>query len=137
MFWDQEFSDYKTFSRILSKEASLGINVVLHTNSNIHELEEVMDNLALAATTSNNVLGQLTGNNPKLTTQLGDVMKVIKQLQDESTKMLKIIELSVSSGTETGGGKLSPRNNCNKNNRKSIDYNKTDHQMDPEGYCGS
>eukprot|EP00957_Ditylum_brightwellii_P099960 7617537-Ditylum_brightwellii.AAC.1 len=36
-----------------------------------------------------------------------------------------------------GGGKPSPRNNCNKNNRKSIDYNKTYHQMDPEGYCWS
>eukprot|EP00957_Ditylum_brightwellii_P091590 6973601-Ditylum_brightwellii.AAC.1 len=35
-----------------------------------------------------------------------------------------------------GGGKPSPRNN-RRNNRKSIDYNKTDHQMDPEGYCRS
>eukprot|EP00957_Ditylum_brightwellii_P133772 10200128-Ditylum_brightwellii.AAC.1 len=92
-----------------------------------------MDNLAFAATTSNNVLGQLTENNTKLTTQLADAMKVIKQLQDENTKLLKIIKLSVSSGTGTGGGKPSPRNNC-RNNRKLIDYNKTDHQMDPEGY---
>eukprot|EP00957_Ditylum_brightwellii_P162459 12370969-Ditylum_brightwellii.AAC.1 len=61
-------------------------------------------------------------------------MKVIKQLQDENTKLLKIIELSVSSGTGTGGSKMTPRNNRNKNNRKSIDYDKTDHQMDPEGY---
>eukprot|EP00957_Ditylum_brightwellii_P099959 7617536-Ditylum_brightwellii.AAC.1 len=36
-----------------------------------------------------------------------------------------------------GGGKTTPRNNRNKNNRNSIDYNKTDHQMDPEGYCWS
>eukprot|EP00957_Ditylum_brightwellii_P091685 6981555-Ditylum_brightwellii.AAC.1 len=36
-----------------------------------------------------------------------------------------------------GGGNKSPRNNRNKNNKKSIDYNKTDHQMDPEGYCWS
>eukprot|EP00957_Ditylum_brightwellii_P034012 2575837-Ditylum_brightwellii.AAC.1 len=35
-----------------------------------------------------------------------------------------------------GGGKLSPRNNRNKNN-KLIAYKKTDHQMDPEGYCWS
>eukprot|EP00957_Ditylum_brightwellii_P177411 13513297-Ditylum_brightwellii.AAC.1 len=58
-----------------------------------------MDNLAFAATTSNNVLGQLTENNTKLTTQLGDAVKVIKQLKDENMKLLKIIELSVSSGT--------------------------------------
>eukprot|EP00957_Ditylum_brightwellii_P190647 14513623-Ditylum_brightwellii.AAC.1 len=96
-----------------------------------------MDNLAFAATTSNNVLGQLTENNTKLTTQLGDAMKVIKQLQDENTKLLKIIELSVSSRTGTGGGKTTPQNNRNKNNRKLIDYDKTDHQMDPEGYCWS
>eukprot|EP00957_Ditylum_brightwellii_P059703 4532757-Ditylum_brightwellii.AAC.1 len=63
-------------------------------------------------------------------------MKVIKQLQDENTKLLKIIKLSVSSGNGTSGGKPSPRNShCN--NRKLIDYNKTDHQMDPEGYCWS
>eukprot|EP00957_Ditylum_brightwellii_P163615 12457529-Ditylum_brightwellii.AAC.1 len=36
-----------------------------------------------------------------------------------------------------GGGKPSPRNNHNKNNRKLIDYDKTDHQIDPEGYCWS
>eukprot|EP00957_Ditylum_brightwellii_P182505 13902636-Ditylum_brightwellii.AAC.1 len=96
-----------------------------------------MDNLAFTATTSNNVLEQLTKNNTKLTTQLCDVMKVIKQLQDENTKLLKIIELSVSSGTGTGGGKLLPWSNCIKSNRKSIDYDKTDHQIDPEGYCWS
>eukprot|EP00957_Ditylum_brightwellii_P076832 5839713-Ditylum_brightwellii.AAC.1 len=62
-----------------------------------------MDNLAFTATTSNNVLGQLTKNNTKLLTKLGDAMKVIKQLQDEDTKLLKIIELSVSSGTGMGG----------------------------------
>eukprot|EP00957_Ditylum_brightwellii_P158032 12029722-Ditylum_brightwellii.AAC.1 len=95
-----------------------------------------MDNLAFAATTSNNVLRQLIENNTKLTTQLSDAMKVIKQLQDENTKLLRIIELSVSPGTGTGGGKPSPRNNL-RNNRKTIDYNKTDHQMDPEEYCWS
>eukprot|EP00957_Ditylum_brightwellii_P027884 2107092-Ditylum_brightwellii.AAC.1 len=95
-----------------------------------------MDNLAFAATASNNVLGQLTENNTKLTIQLTDVMKVIKQLQDENTKLLKIIKLSVSSGTGTGGGKASPRNNRH-SNRKKIDYDNTDHQMDPEGYCWS
>eukprot|EP00957_Ditylum_brightwellii_P074302 5645559-Ditylum_brightwellii.AAC.1 len=72
-------------------------------------------------------------NNTKLTTQLANAMMVIKQLQDENTKLLKIIELSVSTGTGTGGGKLSPRNNYY-NNRKTIDYDKTDHQMDSEGY---
>eukprot|EP00957_Ditylum_brightwellii_P191307 14566204-Ditylum_brightwellii.AAC.1 len=95
-----------------------------------------MFNLAFAATTSNNVLGQLMENNTTLTTQLEDAMKVVKQLQDENTKLLKIIKLSVSTGTWTGGGKSSPRNNC-RNNRKKIDYDKTDHQMDPKGYCWS
>eukprot|EP00957_Ditylum_brightwellii_P170079 12946314-Ditylum_brightwellii.AAC.1 len=74
-FWNQEFSDYKTRSRILSKEAGFGANAALQTIPNIHELEEAMDNLAFTATTSNNVLGQLTKNNTKLTTHLGDAMK--------------------------------------------------------------
>ena len=88
MFWNREFSNYKTLSRILAKEAGYGANAAIQTNPNIRELEEAMDNLAFAATTSNNVLGQLTENNTKLTTQLGDAMKVIKQLQDENTKLL-------------------------------------------------
>eukprot|EP00957_Ditylum_brightwellii_P063949 4851383-Ditylum_brightwellii.AAC.1 len=78
-----------------------------------------MDNLDVAATTSNNVLRQLTENNTKLTTQLANAMKVIKQLQDENTKLLRIIKLSVSPGTGTGEGKLSPRNNC-RNNRSAV-----------------
>eukprot|EP00957_Ditylum_brightwellii_P177234 13501770-Ditylum_brightwellii.AAC.1 len=53
-FWNREFSDYKTLSRILSKEAGFGANAAHQTNPNIHELEEAMDNLAFAATTSNN-----------------------------------------------------------------------------------
>eukprot|EP00957_Ditylum_brightwellii_P129211 9855190-Ditylum_brightwellii.AAC.1 len=69
-FWNQEFSDCKTLNRILAKEAGYGANVALQTNPIIHELEEAMDNLAFAAKTSNNVLGQLTENNAKLTTQL-------------------------------------------------------------------
>eukprot|EP00957_Ditylum_brightwellii_P074596 5668330-Ditylum_brightwellii.AAC.1 len=60
-----------------------------------------MDNLAFAAATSNNVLGQLTVNNTKLITQLANAMKVIKQLQDGNTKLLRIIKLSVSPGTGT------------------------------------
>eukprot|EP00957_Ditylum_brightwellii_P132253 10084534-Ditylum_brightwellii.AAC.1 len=75
MLWNQEFFDYKTLSRILAKEAGYGANTALQINPNIHELEEAMDNLAFTATTSNNVLGQLTENNTKLTTQLGDAMK--------------------------------------------------------------
>eukprot|EP00957_Ditylum_brightwellii_P108565 8280601-Ditylum_brightwellii.AAC.1 len=117
-FWNQEFSDCKTLSRISAKEAGFGANAALQTNPNIHELEESMDNLAFAATTSNNVLGQLTENNTKLTTQLADAMRVTKQLQDENTKLLKQIELNVSSGTGMAEGKPSPRNNHNKNNRK-------------------
>eukprot|EP00957_Ditylum_brightwellii_P050847 3855987-Ditylum_brightwellii.AAC.2 len=77
-------------------------------------------------------------NNTKLTTQLANALKVIKQLQDENTKLLKTIELSVSTGAVTGGGDSSPRNTCH-NHRKKVDYDKTDHQMDPEGYywlCG-
>eukprot|EP00957_Ditylum_brightwellii_P048248 3662036-Ditylum_brightwellii.AAC.1 len=51
--------------------------------SNMNNLEEAMDNLAYAATTSNNGLGQLTDTNAKLTQQLADTMKIIAQLQDE------------------------------------------------------
>eukprot|EP00957_Ditylum_brightwellii_P132648 10115425-Ditylum_brightwellii.AAC.1 len=76
-----------------------------------------MDNLAFAATMSNNILGQLMENNTKLTSQLVNAMK-----------------LSVSTGAVMGGGDSSPRNTC-RNHRKKIDYDKTDHQMDPEGYC--
>eukprot|EP00957_Ditylum_brightwellii_P056499 4283383-Ditylum_brightwellii.AAC.1 len=74
-FWNQEFSNYKILSRILSKEAGYGANAALQMKPNIHELKEAMDNLAFTETIINNVLGQLAENNNKLTTQLGDVMK--------------------------------------------------------------
>eukprot|EP00957_Ditylum_brightwellii_P003448 261427-Ditylum_brightwellii.AAC.1 len=53
-----------------------------------------MDNLAYAATTSNNVVKELAKINAKLTDQL-------KKAQEENTKLLKIIELSETAGCST------------------------------------
>eukprot|EP00957_Ditylum_brightwellii_P084814 6449363-Ditylum_brightwellii.AAC.1 len=76
-----------------------------------------MGNLAYAATTSNNVLGQLTHTYSKLTQQMADAMKVITQLQDENVKLLKIVEVSacagVGAGTVPAGRGTSPgKNHC-------------------------
>eukprot|EP00957_Ditylum_brightwellii_P112678 8589417-Ditylum_brightwellii.AAC.1 len=53
-----------------------------------------MDNLAYAATTSNNVVEELIRTNAKLIEQL-------KTAQEENTRLLKIIELSVTAGSST------------------------------------
>eukprot|EP00957_Ditylum_brightwellii_P180796 13773480-Ditylum_brightwellii.AAC.1 len=53
-----------------------------------------MDNLAYAATMSNNVVEELVKNNAKLTKQL-------KKAHKENTKLLKIIKLSVTAGHST------------------------------------
>eukprot|EP00957_Ditylum_brightwellii_P024636 1861488-Ditylum_brightwellii.AAC.1 len=54
-------------------------------------------------------------------------------------KLLKIVEVSACAGAGTaivplGGGTSSGKNHCN---RKKTDYEKTDHLMDPTGYCWS
>eukprot|EP00957_Ditylum_brightwellii_P150556 11464494-Ditylum_brightwellii.AAC.1 len=66
------------------------------------KLEEAIDNLAYATTTSNNVLGQLTNTNPKLIQQLANAMMVIKQLQDKNAKLLKMVEVSACTDAATG-----------------------------------
>eukprot|EP00957_Ditylum_brightwellii_P204742 15340656-Ditylum_brightwellii.AAC.1 len=98
-----------------------------------------MDNLSYAATTSNNVLGQLTDTNTKLTQQLANAMKIIAQLQDENAKLLKIVEVSACACTGTvivpAGRGTSSGKNCF--NWKKTDYKKTDHIVDPVSYCWS
>eukprot|EP00957_Ditylum_brightwellii_P179844 13700304-Ditylum_brightwellii.AAC.2 len=57
-----------------------------------------MDNLAYAMTTSNNVMEDLVSNNTKLTEQLKEAMVFLKKSQEENTKLLKTILLSVTGG---------------------------------------
>eukprot|EP00957_Ditylum_brightwellii_P005303 404294-Ditylum_brightwellii.AAC.1 len=53
-----------------------------------------MDNLVYAATTSNNVVEELVKTNSKLVEQL-------KAFQEENSRLLKSIEVSVTTGCDT------------------------------------
>eukprot|EP00957_Ditylum_brightwellii_P127660 9735857-Ditylum_brightwellii.AAC.1 len=61
-------------------------------------LEEAMDNLAYAATTSYSALEQLTMNNKKLVEQVSEAMTLLKKAQEDNAKLLKIIEVSMMKG---------------------------------------
>eukprot|EP00957_Ditylum_brightwellii_P156289 11895458-Ditylum_brightwellii.AAC.1 len=87
-----------------------------------------MDNLDFAATTSNSAFEQLTASNAKLVEQLAKVMNLLKKAQEDNSKLLKIIEASV---TET-----KPQGGVRKDKRR-IGFEKTDHLTDPAGYCWS
>eukprot|EP00957_Ditylum_brightwellii_P075472 5736719-Ditylum_brightwellii.AAC.1 len=87
-----------------------------------------MDNLAYAATTSNNVVEELVKTNSKLAKQL-------KAVQEENSRLLKIMELSVTQGMSTAAPPpAAGRNWCN---RQKINYEAIDALMEPEGYCWS
>eukprot|EP00957_Ditylum_brightwellii_P000366 27910-Ditylum_brightwellii.AAC.1 len=75
-YWNRKLSSYETLNKLTSREAGFGANATIEqAQSNMSKLERAMDNLAYAATTSDNVLGQLTDTNSKLTQQLADAMK--------------------------------------------------------------
>jgi hypothetical protein len=129
-FWNREFADYETINKITAKMNEMGAHAVVDEQNDAYDtLETAMDNLAYAATTSNNALEQLTATNTTLAQQLTEAMKLLKKAQEENNMLVKIIE--------DAGIKHQMRGN-NKNKRKGkIDYQKTDHLMDPEGYCWS
>eukprot|EP00957_Ditylum_brightwellii_P100115 7629837-Ditylum_brightwellii.AAC.1 len=53
-YWTREFTNYETVNHLSAKEAGFGANTATQvTQSTMSELEEAMDNLAYAATTSN------------------------------------------------------------------------------------
>eukprot|EP00957_Ditylum_brightwellii_P137074 10451940-Ditylum_brightwellii.AAC.1 len=55
-------------------------------------------------------------------------MNLLKKVQEENSKLMKIIKASVT------GAKLQ----CGvRKGKQRIDFEKTDHLMDPEGYCWS
>eukprot|EP00957_Ditylum_brightwellii_P187451 14275973-Ditylum_brightwellii.AAC.1 len=87
-----------------------------------------MDNLAYAATTSNNVGEELVRTNSKIVEQL-------KAVQEENSRLLKIIELSVTTGCSTAV--ITPPSGKNRHNRQKINYEAMDALMEPEGYCWS
>eukprot|EP00957_Ditylum_brightwellii_P117301 8946521-Ditylum_brightwellii.AAC.1 len=116
-YWSREFSNYETLNKLTSCDAGFGAHATVEqVQSNMSKFEEAMDILAYVATTSNNILCQLTDTNSKLTQQLADGIKVITQLQDENAKLLKIVE--VSAGADAGadtfliGGGTNPGKNC-------------------------
>eukprot|EP00957_Ditylum_brightwellii_P069070 5243232-Ditylum_brightwellii.AAC.1 len=55
-------------------------------------------------------------------------MNLLKKAQEDNSKLLKIIEASVT-GTKPQGGV--------RKGKRRIDFEKTDHLMDPTGYCWS
>eukprot|EP00957_Ditylum_brightwellii_P074666 5674814-Ditylum_brightwellii.AAC.1 len=59
-FWNRGFLDYKTSNWISTKDAGFGANdIVQESESAYYNLKEDMDNLAYAATTSNNMVKEL------------------------------------------------------------------------------
>eukprot|EP00957_Ditylum_brightwellii_P178557 13601336-Ditylum_brightwellii.AAC.1 len=57
LFKDKEFTECKTLNKLTSCEIGFGANAAVEqAQSNMSELEEAMDNLAYAATTTNNFL---------------------------------------------------------------------------------
>eukprot|EP00957_Ditylum_brightwellii_P088483 6738823-Ditylum_brightwellii.AAC.1 len=82
-----------------------------------------MDNLANATMTSNNVVEELVKTNSKLAEQL-------KAVQEENSRLLKIIALSVTQGRSTAA--LPPSSGRNWHNRQKINYETTDALMEPE-----
>eukprot|EP00957_Ditylum_brightwellii_P123196 9393391-Ditylum_brightwellii.AAC.1 len=62
-----------------------------------------MDNLAFAATTSNTAFEQLIANNTKLAEQVAEVMNLVKKAQEDNSKLLRVIEASIT-GTKPQGG---------------------------------
>eukprot|EP00957_Ditylum_brightwellii_P170445 12973933-Ditylum_brightwellii.AAC.1 len=87
-FWNREFFNHETLNTISTKDAGFGANAAVQdTESAYQNLEETMDNLAYAAMISNNMLEKLVKTNSNLVEQL-------KAVQEENSRLLKIIELS-------------------------------------------
>eukprot|EP00957_Ditylum_brightwellii_P116175 8861863-Ditylum_brightwellii.AAC.1 len=120
--WNRELKDFDLLNCISSKEAGFGAHTVVTQQEQVYSnLEEAMDNLAYAATTSNNVAEDLVKNNTKLTKQ------------EENTKLLKIIKISIAGGHTNDT--LLPTNPKNCRGHKKIDYEATYALMEPKGYC--
>eukprot|EP00957_Ditylum_brightwellii_P075818 5763157-Ditylum_brightwellii.AAC.1 len=123
-FWNREFADYETINKITAKSNGLGAHATVEEQNNVYDtLEEAMDNLAFAATTSNSAFEQLTDSNIKLAEQLAKAMNLLKKAQEDNSKLLKIIEVSVAGSKLHGGGKKG---------KGRTDYAKTDHLMEPQ-----
>eukprot|EP00957_Ditylum_brightwellii_P069326 5262874-Ditylum_brightwellii.AAC.1 len=69
-------------------------------------------------------------NNKKLVDQVTEAMNLLKKAQDDNTKLLKIIEASVTNGNATALGGSGYR--CGKGKNQKEEYKKTDHLMEPE-----
>eukprot|EP00957_Ditylum_brightwellii_P160883 12249234-Ditylum_brightwellii.AAC.2 len=95
-----------------TKESGFGANAVVQESDSAYwNLEEAMDNLAYAATMSNNVVEELVRTNAKLIEQL-------KTAQEENIRLLKIIELSVTAGCSTAS--ITPPSGKNWRNQQKI-----------------
>eukprot|EP00957_Ditylum_brightwellii_P100866 7687607-Ditylum_brightwellii.AAC.1 len=96
-FWNHEFADYETINKITVKLNRLGAFATVEEQGNAYDtLEEAMDNLAFAATTSNTAFEQLIANNTKLAEQLAEAMNLLKKMQEDNSKLLRIIKASIT-----------------------------------------
>eukprot|EP00957_Ditylum_brightwellii_P019737 1489767-Ditylum_brightwellii.AAC.1 len=106
---NKTWNDFKT-----TKDTGFGANAtVQNTKSAYHNFEEAIDNLAYAATTSNNVVEELVKTNSNFVEQL-------KAAQEENSRLLKIIGLSVTQGRSTAAPP--PPSGRNWHNRQKINY---------------
>eukprot|EP00957_Ditylum_brightwellii_P053952 4086657-Ditylum_brightwellii.AAC.1 len=137
-YWNREFKDFDMLNHISSKEAGFGANVAIASQEQAYSnLEDAMDNLAYAATTSNNVIEELVQNNTKLIEQVNKAINLLKKMQEGNNKLFKIVEIGVTGGRNNDAA--TPINPNTKNCRgcKKINYEATDVLMESEGYCWS
>eukprot|EP00957_Ditylum_brightwellii_P144180 10985657-Ditylum_brightwellii.AAC.1 len=79
----EKFGDYNLLRQLTSKEGALGVHTVTATeDADTYDWEEVMDNLAYAATASNTQLETLALHNKK-------------KLTEDSRRLIQIIAKSV------------------------------------------
>eukprot|EP00957_Ditylum_brightwellii_P036114 2735885-Ditylum_brightwellii.AAC.2 len=70
--------------------------------------------------------------------QLKEAHSLIKRLQDENATLLRIIENSITGKAPTPPTRPRPPTSPRKNHRRGkIDNEKTDHLLEPAGYCWS
>eukprot|EP00957_Ditylum_brightwellii_P059257 4498159-Ditylum_brightwellii.AAC.1 len=92
--------------KLTSKETGFGANAVEHQeqkDEHFEILEEAMDNLVHTATASTTGMGTLINMNAKLTRKLQTASETIKKLTKENSKLLRLVDKSITGGGGTCG----------------------------------